>query len=66
MLYTWDSDTANCELTADGVILLTLEAAETTGWSFRRAVWDLELTDSDGAVERVDSGELHVLPEVTR
>lgn len=66
LLYEWSSDTANCDLTADGRIVLTLEPAETSLWSFRRAVWDLEVTDPDGVVTRLDEGTLELLPEVTR
>lgn len=66
VLYTWSSDTANCDLTAAGKIILTLEPSETSEWPFRTAVWDLELTHPDGSVDRIDSGVLTVSPEVTR
>lgn len=66
VLYTWSSDTANCDLTATGKIILTLEPAETADWLFKSAVWDLELTHPDGSVDRIDSGVLTVSQEVTR
>lgn len=66
VLYTWSSDTANLDMTADGELILTLEPEETASWVFRRGVWDLEVTDPDGVVTRLAEGRLRVTREVTR
>lgn len=66
VLYTWSSAAANLDLTADGQVILTVEPAESSAWTWRKGVFDLELTDPDGVVVRLASGVVVVTREVTR
>ncbi len=51
----------------DGMITPKLTALETAALSFRRGVYDLELTEADGVtVRRLLEGQFVVKPEVTR
>jgi hypothetical protein len=50
-----------------GVITLTLTAAQTAALSWTRgSVYDLELIDENGAVERLLEGDFEIVPEVTK
>ncbi len=65
-LYEWDSDTANAELTEDGMINLTVEPADSRSWLWRRGVYELKLEDPDGSVSQISNGTVHVVRSVTR
>lgn len=56
----------NAQLTADGEVILSWSAAETSAWKFRMAVYDIELTSPEGKTLRLDGGSVSALPEVTR
>ena len=49
-----------------GDVLLEIPAAVTTAWTFRNAVYDLEIIDGSGKVTRLVQGTVIVSPEVTR
>ena len=59
--------TSNGEMTlnASGEISLSLTATETSAIT-SSGVYDLEITSSGGAVERVVEGNFNLIPEVTR
>jgi hypothetical protein len=52
-------------LNASGEISLSLTAAQTAAIT-SSGVYDLEITSSGGAVERVVEGNFNLIPEVTR
>lgn len=62
--------TANivCTITdaANGTITMSLGAANTSNIKAGRYVFDLQTTDTVGAITRVLEGTITVLPEVTR
>lgn len=49
-----------------GSVVLKIPAAVTTAWTWRSAVYDLELVASDGSVTRLVRGSVRVSPEITR
>lgn len=49
-----------------GKVTLTLPASLTAALTFKRAVWDLEVTSSGGTVTRLVQGEAILDHEVTR
>jgi len=49
-----------------GTIALTIPAADTSGFSWIRGVYDMNLTSSGGIVTRLIQGNVIVSPEVTR
>ena len=51
---------------AAGKVTLLIPVAVTTAWTWRSAVYDLELVASDGKVTRLVKGRVKVDPEVTR
>ena len=51
---------------ATGVVLLTVPAAVTATWTFRRAVFDVEIVSSAGIVTRIVKGAMLLDREVTR
>lgn len=51
---------------AAGNVTLTIPAATSTAWTFRRAVYDLEIVSGGGEVVRLVKGRVKVDPEVTR
>ena len=66
VLFEWSSDTANVELTELGEVILTLEPEESSAFTWRRGVFDLEVTDPDGVVTRLASGTVFIRREITR
>ena len=65
VLYEWSSD-AETALTADSRVVLLVAPNVSTAWTWRRGVYDVELTSPDGAVYRISEGVIYVSPEVTR
>lgn len=73
---TIDSTTSIIELTSanggitidpvDYTITVTISAAQTRAFTFPTAVYSLELTDSSGVVTTFLTGNLTLVPEVTR
>ena len=73
---TKDSDTVLLDLTmgsgltiptpANGEILISLTAAQTAAYTTVNAVYDLELVDGSGDVERLLQGTVTLSKEVTR
>lgn len=51
---------------ATGKIQVVIPAATTAAWTFKCAVYDLELIEPDGEVVRLLEGIVHITPEVTR
>ena len=49
-----------------GTIDIAVDAATSSAWQWRKAVYDLELTDGSGMVTRLIRGAILVDPEVTR
>lgn len=49
-----------------GTITLTIPASATTGFTWNKGVYDLNLTSSGGIVTRLLQGTVVVSPEVTR
>jgi hypothetical protein len=66
VLHEWSTTDNSITLTDDKVIL-TLSKATSKGWTWRRGVWELELTDpgTDGTTKFI-RGWVYVTPEVTR
>jgi hypothetical protein len=50
----------------DGVVTLDVDATETASWSFKKAVYDLELESPEGIVTRLVKGTIILDPGVTR
>lgn len=65
VLHEWSSAAGNATATNDGTVTLTLPAAVSSGWGWRLAVWDLEVT-FQGVTWRLVEGRVVVSPEVTR
>lgn len=53
-------------LGADGSIRLFVSSDETTAYTWKSGVFDLELIDATGTVTRLIQGAITVSPEVTR
>lgn len=51
---------------ATGAVTLEIPAATTTAWTFRSAVYDIEIVAADGKVTRLAKGRVRVDPEITR
>ena len=51
---------------ANGIFKLTIPTVTTSGFSFSKAVYDIELVDPTGEATRVVEGAVFVSPEVTR
>ena len=64
-LYEWDSSDGTAVLEADGFTLLVANTVS-SGWTWKSAVYDVELVQPGGAVTRVLQGKVTVDPEVTR
>lgn len=65
VLWEW-STAANSASVSGAAVTLRLTAAQSSAFTFSRAVYDIELTDGDGNVYRVAQGHVEVSPEVTR
>lgn len=64
----YDSETLG-DITIDGAkgdVILEIPAATTTAWTFRAAVYDLEIISPASKVTRLVKGRVRVDPEVTR
>lgn len=66
VLYSWSSTAGNVLATTDGYVGLIVAPEVSSAWTWKRAVYDVELVDPAGNVTRVDSGLLSVDREVTR
>jgi hypothetical protein len=66
VLYEWSA--ANGNITAEDLsVILTVGASESSAWTWRRGVYDLELTDPiGGGTACLASGWVYVTPEITR
>lgn len=67
VLHEWTSvgPSANAVITTGQVDLL-LTPAVTSAWTWTSAAFDVELTDGDNQIDRIDSGHIVVSREVTR
>lgn len=65
VFYEWGSLRGNVTVD-DHCVTLYVRPDESAAWTWRRAVYDVELTDPDGAVYRIAEGPVYVSPEVTR
>lgn len=65
VLYEWSSDGGNIEV-GNGRAILTVPPAVSSAWTWRKGVYDLELTSPSGDVIRPVGGGVRVDPEVTR
>jgi hypothetical protein len=62
--YEWMGSGISCD--ADGYVTVRVTPAESTAWTWRDGVYDLELVDPTGRVARIAQGAVRVSPEVTR
>lgn len=66
VLHEWQTATGNAE-TSDNKVTLRVSATESSAWTWRTGVYDVELTDPDsGRVARIAEGVVTVSAEVTR
>lgn len=65
VLHEWGSLRANVS-TENGRVTLFVAPADSAAWTWRRGVYDVELTDPNGVVYRISEGPVYVSPEVTR
>jgi hypothetical protein len=69
VLFEWSTNPTGNQgeiVLADGRLKIFLKAEESTAWSWRTAVYDIELTSPDDKVTRISGGSIRVIPEVTR
>lgn len=66
VLHEWTSQGGAPNATFDGSdVVLSLPAAVSTAFTWTRARYDVELTDSDGKVARIAEGHITVSREIT-
>lgn len=65
VLHEWSTAAGNAAVVASAV-QLTITPAQSTAWTWSRAVYDVEVTSPAGATYRVAGGRIVVSPEVTR
>jgi len=65
VLWEWSTDDGTAEAVADTVIL-RLTPAQSSAWTWRTGLYDVELVDPDGEVFRLTQGRVTVDREVTR
>lgn len=53
-------------VTAEGAVVIAVDPDESSAWTWRDGVYDVEVESADGIVLRVASSTVKVLPEVTR
>lgn len=65
---TWTTDNGRFLLLnpEQGEVVFEISASETAGYTWREGVYDLELVDPVGRVERLLEGKVYVSPETTR
>lgn len=68
VLFEWSTVIGNIAIDdATGALTMTIDADESSAWTWKKAVWDLEVTSPDGQITyRVVQGRIQVSPEVTR
>ena len=66
LLHEWTAEAGNLTVVADSVTL-TVPAAVSSAWLWRRGVWALELSDPDtGELTTLVEGWAYVYPETVR
>lgn len=65
ILHEWSSALGNATI-VDSSVTLSIPHAISSGWSWSKGVYDVEVTDSNGVVTRLTQGTITVSPEVTR
>lgn len=65
-LFEWNSTTLDNAVVSGTSVVLHLDPVDTANWSFKSALYDIELTDPDGAVTRLAEGKVYLKPEITR
>lgn len=63
------ASTANGKITLGGIlgtVSVVIPASDTSSVSFKRGVYDLELTSPTGVVSKLLRGDVEMIPEVTR
>lgn len=65
VLHEWSTAAGNASLDNTGVLILTVEPAESSAWSWTWASYDVEVSKA-GVTTRVLEGHVTVVPEVTR
>jgi hypothetical protein len=65
VLHEFSTALGNATIDA-GRVVITVRPIESTAWTWRRGVYDVELTDLLGRVARISEGHVKVSPEVTR
>jgi len=65
VLHEWGTLRANATVSG-GQVTLYVQPTDSATWTWRRGVYDVELTAPDGTVYRISEGPVYVSPEVTR
>jgi hypothetical protein len=65
VLHQWSTTLGNAEA-ANSTVTLSVRPVDSTPWTWRRGVYDVELVDLTGRVARITEGSVTVSPEVTR
>lgn len=50
----------------DGSVVIAVDPDDSSDWTWRGGVYDVEVESPDGVVLRVAQGKIKVIPEVTR
>lgn len=65
ILHEWSSALGNAEIT-DGAVILRVANSVSAQWTWKTAVYDVEIVSPEGFVIRLTQGNITVSPEVTR
>jgi hypothetical protein len=65
VLHEWSSE-VDTILFQENRLVLACTPSISSAWEWTEGVYDVEATDTDGAVWRVAEGKVYVRPEVTR
>lgn len=63
-LFEFAGDGITCD--SDGYVTLTVTPVQSSAWTWRDGVFDVELVDPTGRVTRISQGAVRVSAEVTR
>ena len=66
VLHEWSTERGNAEVRPTGEVLLWLDPADSQGWAWTAARYDVEVTSPGGETLRVAEGWVKVGAEVTR